>query len=77
MENNPIEIIETKTPFIQEYNVGTKLRFGEHELQVICDKTIHCADCFFSGTLYDCRDICCAPSERNDTKNISFKEIKD
>lgn len=77
MENNPIEIIETKTPFIQEYNVGTKLHFGEHELQVICDKTIHCADCFFSGTLYDCRDICCAACERTDSKNISFKEIKD
>lgn len=77
MENNPIEIIETKTPFIQEYNVGTKLRFGEHELQVICDKTFYCANCFFSGTLYDCRNIRCAPCERTDRKNITFKEIKE
>ena len=77
MENNHIEIIEAKTPFIQEFKVETKLRFGEHELQVICDKTIHCANCFFAGTLYDCRDICCASCERTDRKNISFKEIKD
>ena len=75
MENNHTEIIEAKAPFIQEFEVGTKLRFGEYELQVICDKTIHCANCFFAGTLYDCRDICCAASERNDAKNIIFKEI--
>lgn len=77
MKNNPIEIKETKAPFIQELKVGTELYFGEHELEVLCSKNLHCTDCFFTGTLYDCRDICCIASERNDRKNIIFKEIKE
>ena len=77
MKKNPIEIKETKAPFIQEHKVGTKLYFGEHELEVLYSKNLHCTDCFFTGTLYDCRDICCASCERTDRKNISFKEITD
>lgn len=77
MKKNPIEIKETKAPFIQELKVGTELYFGEHELEVICSKNLHCTDCFFTGTLYDCRDIFCIASERNDRNNIIFKEIKE
>ena len=77
MENNNIKIIETKTPFIQDHKVGAKLCFGDRELEVLCSKNLHCTDCFFVGTQYDCRDICCIASERNDKKNIIFKEIKE
>ena len=77
MENNHTKIIETKAPFIQDHKVGTKLCFGEHELEVLYSKNLHCTDCFFTGTLYDCRDVCCIASERNDRKNIIFKEIEE
>ena len=51
MENNPIEIKETKAPFIQELKVGTELYFGEHELEVLCSKT-YIALIVFSLALY-------------------------
>ena len=77
MENNHIEIKETKEPFIQEHKVGARLYFGEHELEVLCHKNQNCANCFFRGILYYCRDIICAACERNDRKNVIFKEIKE
>ena len=77
MKKNPIEIKETKAPFIQEHKVGTKLYFGDRELEVLCSKNLHCTDCFFVGTQYDCRDICCIASERNDKKNVIFREIEE
>ena len=77
MKKNPIEIKETKAPFIQENKVGTKLFFGEHELEVLCHKNSNCANCFFFFFLYDSRDISCAASERNDRKNVIYKEIEE
>ena len=73
MENNTIEIQETKAPFIQEHKVGTKLCFGEHELEVLYSKNLHCTDCF-SLALYMIVEIFAVQQVNVMTERILFSK---